>query len=650
MDDDARSGDGESEPRRVRVLPDALANQIAAGEVVERPASVVKELVENAIDAGANRILIDIEEAGRGLVRVVDDGLGMAPEDAALAVLRHATSKVRTAEDLAAIGTLGFRGEALPSIASVSRFLLVTRRAEDAAATAIKIEGGAAPETSAAASPVGTRIEVRDLFWNVPARLKFLKTDQTETQHVIELVKSFALGYPHIHFRLGTGAKVALDFPAVRRLFERVSQVLGGAAGRHLFEVMLASEYAASRHIRVTGFVSNAREAKATQSAMTTFVNGRRVKDRTMAHAVVSAFGSELAPGRFPQAVLWVHIDPADVDVNVHPAKAEVRFRQPQVVHEAVTRAIQSMLLRRPWLADAALPIDRGAQATLSLAPPTQRPQLAQAVPDHRPAPAVSGHPKPSLQSFGVGERFAHSRDHSHASEDRSSVPTHRTELRFGSSPVPVAAFAPVSPAASAPSAPSVALTPEPWRLLGRARGPGATMVAEGPAGLAVFEPQALYEALTRAELLALPRPIAAQPLLLPARLDLTPGEAQRLRVRLELLAGLGLPIEPFGGTTYQLLGLPLPALSASPVMVLGELAALASKGEPSEAAVVGMLAKLTARAVVSRGLDERQLAALVAFVPHGITAKTGVFLLSRDEIARRLHIEVPREGRDNGG
>jgi len=647
------------EPRpagEVRVLPDALANQIAAGEVVERPSSVVKELVENAIDAGASRILIDIEQAGRGLVRVVDDGVGMGRGDAVLAVLRHATSKVRTAEDLTAIGTLGFRGEALPSIASVSRFTLVTRRAEDAAATAIKIDGGAAPETSAAAAPVGTRIEVRDLFWNVPARLKFLKTDQTETQHVVELVKSFALGYPHIHFRLGTSARVALDFPAVRRLFERVVQVLGAAAGKHLFEVTLASEYAAERQIRVTGFVSNAREAKATQSGMTTFVNGRRVKDRTMAHAIVSAFGSELAPGRFPQAVLWVHIDPADVDVNVHPAKAEVRFRQPQVVHDAVMRAIQGMLLRRPWITADPLPLERHGtlQAALSL-PPRVTPAATRS--DGSPWARIADEPErsrepfhvtaaagqqrtPTLAPFGVGERFT-------PGGDTPLVPPHRTELRFGSSPLPVAGRPPalrVNPTQRTGDGPG-----ERWRLLGRSHGSAlspssavALMVVEGPTGLAVFEPQALFEALTKSELDALPRPIAAQPLLLPARLDLTPIEAQRLTPRLDFLAALGLHIEPFGGTTHQLLGLPLPALAASPSLVLGELATLVGKGDPSEAGVFALLAKLTARAVVGRGLDERQLLALVDFVPRALAAKTAVFLLSREEIARRLHSPEP--------
>ena len=585
---------GVERSARVQILPDALANQIAAGEVVERPASVVKELVENAIDAGASRILIDIEEAGRGLVRVVDDGSGMSPEDARLAVLRHATSKVSTAEDLVAIGTLGFRGEALPSIASVSRFTLVTRRAQDDVATAIKIEGGSPPVESAAASPVGTRIEVRDLFWNVPARLKFLKTDQTETQHVVELIKSFALGYPQIHFRLGTSAKVALDFPAVRKLFERVVQVLGHASGKHLYEVHLDAAQPSGRPITVTGFVSNAREAKATQTGMTTFVNGRRVKDRTIAHAIVSAYGSDIAPGRFPQAVLWLHIDPAEVDVNVHPAKAEVRFRQPQVVHEAVTRALQAMLIRRPWLSEP-----------LPLAGPPPRQADLLSMPASRPSLA------PYRHATGVSEPTA---------QDVAPAETHRTELRFVQ-PVPHA----LRVAPTTRPAPS-----DEWRLLGHA---ARYAVAVGARGVVMFEPQALLEAHVAMTLREAPRPVVSQPLLLPGRLDLAATEAPRLARQLERLAELGVHVEPFGGMTYQLLGLPLPALRASPALVLNELA---RSRELSEATIIDVLARLAARACVER--NDMPMATLVDFIPRALTLKAkGLFLLSEDELTRRL-------------
>lgn len=594
----------ETGAARVVVLPESLANQIAAGEVVERPASVVKELVENAIDAGAGRILIDLEEAGRGLIRVVDDGSGMSPEDARTAILRHATSKLTSAEGLAAIDTLGFRGEALPSIASVSRFTLVTRRQGDETTTRITIEGGSEPQVSVAASPVGTRVEVRDLFWNVPARLKFLKSAHTETHHVVELVKGFALGYPHIHFRLGTGRRAALDFPAVRKLVERVSQVLGRATGRRLYEVSLDGEYAPHKPIRVSGFVSSAREAKATQSGMTLFVNGRRVKDRTLAHAVVSAFGSELAPGRFPQAVLWVHIGPEELDVNVHPTKAEVRFRQPSQVHDAVKRAIQTMLIKRPWILDEPLPLERHA-----LGPQTT--QAAPATLFDRGSPA-----KPAV-----------------------AAPPHRTELRFESraSPVPLATrSSPTRDPGSNPASPPKPKAGGTWRYLARLKAEGGAVLVEGREGLGLFDPEAVHTLMTQTELDALHRPIPSQPLLLPARLELTAAEAQRLEPRLAMLNQLGIDVEPFGGTTHQLLGLPAPALGASPGVLLAELAAL-GPSEVAEMEVIRLVARVTARSLCARGLDERQLAGLVEFVPRALAARHGVLLLTHEEIARRL-------------
>ncbi len=608
----------EPTPRRVRVLPESLANQIAAGEVVERPASVVKELLENALDAGATRILVDLEAAGRGLVRVVDDGAGMTRDDAELAVLRHATSKIHDADELVAIATLGFRGEALPSIASVSRFSLVTRRPEDEAATLIQIEGGGPPTVSDTAAPPGTRVEVRDLFWNVPARLKFLKTDSTETQHVVDLVKSFALGYPHVHFRLGTGARSAVDFPGVRKLFERVCQVLGPTVGRRLFEVHLEGRDAVDRPIRVTGFVSSAREAKATQSALTTFVNGRRVRDRTLTHAVVSAFGAELGPGRFPQAVLWVHVDPSDVDVNVHPAKAEVRFRQPQLVHDAVARAIQAMLVRRPWAADSPLPLDRHFDPASRPPSETRSPGALDLTLPHAPPPA-----------------------------SRHTPPVHRTELRIGTRPgtIPmVSAFGPTAPPpprhapATATEPPPSTLAATSWRLVARLGDPRSLILVEGTPGLALVDPVLAFAALTHETLALAPRPIASQPLLIPARLDLAPGEVARLAPRLSELLALGLHIEPFGGTTHQLLGLPLPALSASPSRVLAELAALFQRSaDPGDDAVFALLARVTAETLHQRGFEPRHLDALVEHTPRALATRRGAFLLSREEIARRL-------------
>jgi DNA mismatch repair protein MutL len=580
----------EPTSRRVEVLPEALANQIAAGEVVERPASVVKELVENALDAGATRVLVDIEAAGRGLIRIVDDGAGMPAEDAARAVLRHATSKVRDASDLERIGTLGFRGEALPSIASVSRFLLVTRTAESEVATTVRIDGGAAPIIGVAAAAPGTRIEVRDLFWNVPARLKFLKTDATETQHVVELVKGFALGHPQVHFRLGTGGKqVVLDLPPVRRLGERVAQVLGHEVADRLHEVA-----APGPPVRVSGFVSGPRSAKATASSITCFVNGRRVKDKVLYHAAVSAFGADLLVGRFPQAVLWVHLAPEDVDVNVHPTKAEVRFRRPDEVHTAVVAAIQAMLRQRPWAVSEPLPLDAALEPraqSLPLERPERRPEPVPLTPRARPEPG----PRPA----GV----ASPRAPYGGAQKEPPRPPHLTSLRLGERPT--ALFSAERPAAT---------SARPTRVLGMSSR-DELIVADDGDGLVLIDLAAAVEVLTVARLLALPDPVPAQPLLVPARLDLAPHEARGLEGRLVAVASLGVWVEHFGGPTYQLLGLPLPALRASPSRVLAALATARGEGRDELAMAIGRAMASSAVGPALAALVAGSLDALVAEV-----------------------------------
>ncbi|TNF27695.1 MAG: DNA mismatch repair endonuclease MutL, partial [Deltaproteobacteria bacterium] len=328
---------------RVSVLPDALANQIAAGEVVERPASVVKELVENALDAEASRVFVAITGGGQALVRVLDDGVGMAREDAVLALQRHATSKITTAEDLHGIDTLGFRGEALPSIASVSRFRLITREHDAPSATEVTVEGGAAAVVKDAGAPPGTRIEVVDLFYNVPARLKFLKAEATENRHVAALMTAFALGHPHIHFRLDKDGRTIADYPVARRLDQRIFQVLGKSVAERLHEVV------GEGPVQVRGYISEPGFTRTNQNNIHTFVNGRRVRDRTVTHALVAGYGELLQRGHFPQGVLYVHLDPQLIDVNVHPAKAEIRFVDGGAVHEAIVRAVRATLHDAPW-------------------------------------------------------------------------------------------------------------------------------------------------------------------------------------------------------------------------------------------------------------------------------------------------------------
>ncbi|EYF02187.1 DNA mismatch repair endonuclease MutL [Chondromyces apiculatus] len=327
-----RGAQGVKDARRVSVLPEDLANQIAAGEVVERPASVVKELVENALDAGARRIQVDIESGGVVLTRVADDGSGMAREDASLAVLRHATSKITRIDDLHAIQSFGFRGEALPSVASVSRFALRTRREVDAEGTEVRIEGGGAPKVTPCGCAVGTVVEVRDLFFNVPARRKFLRAVATESAHVTEVVQALALSEPGVTVILSREGRVAREWLRASSRAERVRAALDGEE--------LATCAGERGPLRVEAFVSRPERARAGAGWLWLFVNGRHVRDRTLARAVGLAYGSVLEPGRYPVGAVFLDLPPTLVDVNVHPQKAEVRFADGRTVAESLQRII----------------------------------------------------------------------------------------------------------------------------------------------------------------------------------------------------------------------------------------------------------------------------------------------------------------------
>ncbi|MGC4085380.1 MAG: DNA mismatch repair endonuclease MutL [Vicinamibacterales bacterium] len=322
---------------RITRLPDDLANQIAAGEVVERPASVVKELVENAIDAGARRINIHVELGGKKQVRVEDDGEGMDPEDARLSIERHATSKIRRADDLAAILTHGFRGEALPSIASVSHFTLRSRTRDRHSGTEVRVNGGLiAAESEVPAAP-GTVIEVNDLFYNLPARRKFLKSDGAETAQVSRVTTQLALAYPEIGFTLTSGPRTVLQCPPAGSLRDRLYQLYGDRAD--LLEVRKEAG-----GIRLTGFIAALAEHGPTRGPQNVFINRRIVKDRTIAHAIVDAYSVASIKERSPEVHLFLEMAADALDVNVHPTKAEVRFREQSLVHEVVRRGLMDAL------------------------------------------------------------------------------------------------------------------------------------------------------------------------------------------------------------------------------------------------------------------------------------------------------------------
>jgi DNA mismatch repair protein MutL len=371
---------------KIHVLSDQVANQIAAGEVVERPASVVKELLENSLDAGATRIRVDIEAGGRRLIRIVDNGHGMGRDDALLAFERHATSKLRSSDDLLSIATLGFRGEALPSIASVARVSLETRQPEDEVGTSIEIAGGNILRVEDAGAPPGTTIAVRDLFFNTPARRKFLRSESTELSHVAALVTHYALAHPTKHFELHSFTQALLIAPCVLNAAERLFQIFG----RETFESMIpvtaeldflhagvpepppwkrGTDYEKPEPglLRLSGFVSKPELQKLNRNSIYVFVNGRLVRDRLLLHAFAESYRNIIPPTSFPVALLFLEMPPQEVDVNVHPAKTEVRFRQGSFVHDFVRDSVRTALMNARPAASFYQALHTSANASSSL-------------------------------------------------------------------------------------------------------------------------------------------------------------------------------------------------------------------------------------------------------------------------------------------
>ena len=370
---------------RIRILSDLVANQIAAGEVVERPASVVKELLENSLDAQATRIRIDVEAGGRKLIRIADNGHGMVRDDALLAFERHATSKLRTSDDLLSIATLGFRGEALPSIASVSRLTLETRVAEEASGTLVEIAGGSILRVEDAGLPIGTTIAIRDLFFNTPARRKFLKSEQTELSHIAALVTHYALVHPARHFELHSATQALLVAPAVASASDRLFQIFGKDTANYMLPTAAELDftraglpepppwrrdagYAAPEpgYLRITGFVSKPELQKLNRNSIYIFVNQRLIRDKLILHALSEAYRNILPPTSFPVVLLFLEMPPQEVDVNVHPAKTEVRFRQPSFVHDFVRDTVRTTLMQARPAASFATALTSGPHGASS--------------------------------------------------------------------------------------------------------------------------------------------------------------------------------------------------------------------------------------------------------------------------------------------
>ncbi|HEV2860070.1 MAG TPA: DNA mismatch repair endonuclease MutL [Pyrinomonadaceae bacterium] len=534
---------------KIRVLSDHVANQIAAGEVVERPASVAKELVENSIDAGARRVEVDVEAGGRRLLRVADDGEGMTRDDAVLAFERHATSKITSVQDLSAISTLGFRGEALASIASVARVELVTQREDEPEGTRVLVEGGRMRDVAPAPRARGTTITVRDLFFNVPARRKFLRSEATESFHLTNLITHYALAHPEIAFALSNNGREVLRCQAAADLRERAYQIFGA----EFLENLLAVAGGNAAPARVRGYVSAPRERRTTRDAQYLFVNGRYVRDRLVARALSEGYRSVLPHGSYPAALLFLEVPLEEVDVNVHPAKTEVRFRRASAVSDAVREAVRAALAsggfvrseeavtapeREPdsFSQDEARPhfYERAAEAATRFAPPAE-------VEEERAAPSQSSIEfggAPAVDEYIWRESYPPPPGgrESFASESRAPVaPPVREEeeaapssinAREAPTPHAPAALPPVSSAAGLVREVAAESLSHDIKPLGQLD--DSFIVAADAEGLLLIDQHVAHERVLFDKYLALEEARApeSQNLLVPETFDLTPAQA----------------------------------------------------------------------------------------------------------------------------
>ena len=500
----------------IRILPETVSSRIAAGEVVERPAAVVKELIDNSLDAGSSTITITVEEGGRRLIRVVDNGAGMNHEDAQLACQRFATSKLRSESDLTKIQTLGFRGEALPSIASVSKFRLLTKSPEDMVGTEIQTEGAVTWSTQEKAAPQGTQVEVKDLFFNTPGRLKFLKTVGTEFSRICLAVQQAAMVYPDVHVRLIHNAHTVFDFPSTMTHTDRLVQVYGS----RFMERMLPLQYEQAG-IRVTGLTASPYHTKSSRTPQEIFVNRRAVKNSTITHAAYEAYGSFLPKGRHPVFALFLDISPDAVDVNVHPAKREVRFSQPHVVHEVVKTAIRQ-------------PLKNQTVANVGLEP---------ADPTSEVAPSVSN-PTSSLHY----QKSANSTN----SEVTQSLfmPDTKAGLHVEETPEKLT----IQEARS-----FYAPTPAEWNVLLLGQVNQTFIVAQVNGELQIIDQHTAHERVLFERLWEAwnHQRIETQPLLIPEPIELQPHQCDLLAEHLPELAKLGLEIDQFGERSFVVRAVP---------------------------------------------------------------------------------------------
>ena len=621
----------------IRILSDRVANQIAAGEVVERPASIVKELVENSLDAGATRIEVEFHHGGRSFIRVEDDGCGMSRDDALLCLERHATSKIREATDLDHVRTFGFRGEAMPSIASVSRFVLQTRDAASESGTEILINGGKVLHVRDCGMPVGTRITVSHLFNSVPARRKFLKSDATEAAHLIHHTRLYALASPQVSFTLIEDGRTIFRSPVCASLAERVSEVFGRQIAADLLPIEAREDGLVLR-----GLISKPGVARSTRHEMITFVNRRPVDSRTLAYSLLESYHTLIPKGRYPIAFVFLDLDPAAVDVNVHPAKREVRFRDESRVRGFTIRTVLAALRGGQPMTDdgpgqaagGAAPDPNGSQGPVRppASPPLREAHSQRPAESRRDEPVVH-RPAPLTPATG-----------SKPDPDRRPPPT------LATNPAPRPSVAPSDSGAKTTG----------WRHLGALEGGYSLFETSG--GLVVLDRRAVAERIWFERLLGQYRSggVETQRLLLPVPLELDPVASATLQDAIAHLRAHGLEIEPFGRDFYRIEGVPAFLKPSEAEIFVRDVLGLLRGGSGGRAAALtdeelARAAAVRAAAAAGAPMPHQALEALVADLlrcrtPHTSPAGRPTFIeISAGELMRRFHKGVQASTPDFG-
>lgn len=556
---------------KIRLLPEALASQVAAGEVVERPASVVKELVENSIDAGATNIEILVQRGGISLIRVTDDGCGMNRDDALMSLERNATSKIRTKEDLAAIHTLGFRGEAVPSIASVSKFRLITREQDSLTGTEIIINGGKVISVKDCGEPAGTQIEARSLFYNLPARRKFLRTENTEYSHLEQVVKTQAIAHEKVRFSLVRNDRLAFQLPATTSLRERI----GGLVGNDLASRLLEVESYEHKGIKVRGFIGPPGMGRSDRRQQLSFLNGRPVEAAIITRALREGYHTALMKGQYPVTFLFIETDPTAVDVNVHPAKREVRFHDGFGVQDAIIGAVQQSLraqMSRPvsgvGLTGTKRETPNVDAVQEDLIPAAEQRSLRKDWSDlGKTAEERNESPKVEEKLFTARER-----ERAEASESGPSDSGVETQEGSITDPTPLSEEPSISEAAPAANEGAAQMKASDYRLLGVLG--KLYVLLESAEGLVLMDQHAAHERVLFEEMKRRmeTEDVPSQQLLTPIMVELTPRDFDLIEKNLEVINKLGLSAEPFGGTTLKIDSLPTFLKSDDPETFLQEV------------------------------------------------------------------------------